>query len=188
MRFSSNKYRLLIAASCVVVPAAIAAIIVYAQSDPLRSPARRTWRDEAVRMIQARVSDKDWLARERASLSSKAATRPYSGGWVSDELLVMKNGDWIACESVCAKEQATPVKKDLFIGFGSDGRWYYSTFHFCVGKCVLEMERQPDTLAEFVDGFCLAPFDGKSDDSLKVTWNGGAYGDEKLELEHNAPH
>lgn len=93
----------------------------------------------------------------------------------------MKNGDWIVCQNVCAKEQNTGVKNDLFIGRGSDGKWYYSTFHFCVGKCVLQMERQPDSLAQFIDGYWLAPFDGKSDDSLKVTWDGGPYGDFKVQ-------
>jgi hypothetical protein len=99
----------------------------------------------------------------------------------ADGSAFMKNGDWIVCQNVCAKEQNPAVKKDLFVGRGSDGKWYYSTFHFCVGKCVLQMERQPDSLAQFVDAYWLAAFDGKSDESLKVTWNFGPYGDLKLQ-------
>jgi hypothetical protein len=103
---------------------------------------------------------------------------------VGDEMLVMENGEWMICQNVCSKEQSTAVKRDLFIGRGSDEKWYYSTFHFCVGKSVLRMERQPDSLAQFVDGYWLAPFEVESDKSLDVTWDGGPYGDEKLQLIH----
>lgn len=78
-----------------------------------------------------------------------------------------------------AKEQNTSVRKDIFIGHGSDGKWYYSTFHFCVEKCVLQMEPQPDSLAQLVNGYWLVPFDGKSDDCLKITWDGGAFGSDR---------
>lgn len=161
----------------------VAAVLVYwPQSDPLRSAARRKWRDQAVARIQRRLDDKTWLESEVASLQSIVARRPVEGAWVGDELLVMKNGDWIVCQNVCTKEQNNAVKKDLFIGRGSDGKWYYSTFHFCVGKCVLQIERQPESLAQFVEAYWLAPFDGRSDESLKPTWAfNEPYGDEKLQ-------
>ena len=86
---------------------------------------------------------------------------------------MLQNGDWIVCENICQKEDNRI--HDLFIGRGSDGRWYYSTFHFCVDLMVLHVEdRQPATLAQFADGFYLTPFDGRSDDCLRQTWTGGA--------------
>ncbi|HEX8340560.1 MAG TPA: hypothetical protein VF624_06585 [Tepidisphaeraceae bacterium] len=179
---STRKRRQWIVAGSALVVVAIAVLVVWTQSDPLRSAARRQWRDEAVANVRRRVDDKAWLESELARLKPIAATQPYQGGWVGDELLVMKNGDWIICQNVCTKERNTAVKKDLFIGRGSNGKWYYSTFHFCVGKCVLLIERQPDSLSQFVDGYWLVPFDGESDESLKVTWDPTKpYGDEKLQ-------
>jgi hypothetical protein len=179
-RSTSQRRRWIVAGSALV--AAVAALLLaWPRSDPLRSAARRQWRDEAVARVQRRLDDKAWLDAELARLKPSAAAQPYQGGWVGDELLVMNNGDWIICQNVCTKEQNTGVKNDLFIGRGSDGQWYYSTFHFCVGKCVLQMERQPDSLAQFIEGYWLVPFDGRSDDSLKVTWDGGPYGDFKVQ-------
>jgi hypothetical protein len=178
---SIRKRRRWIVVVTALLVAVVVARVVSVMNDPLRSAARRAWRDQAVASIQQRVEDKTWIANELERLKSRAATQSLEGGWVSDEILVMGNGDWIICENVCAKEQNTGLRKDLFIGRGSDGNWYYSTFHFCVGKCVLQVERQPDDLAQFVDGYWLTRFDGKSDDSLKETWDGGPYGDGKLQ-------
>jgi hypothetical protein len=165
---------LIIGVVTLICVAAISSIILWKLNDPFRSPARRAWRDQAVQKVYKRTLDNAWLDTERARLASQAATRPFNGGWVGDEMLVMQNGEWIVCENVCAKEQNTPVRKYLFIGRGSDARWYYSTFHFCVGKNVLMMEPQPGSLAQFVDGSWLVPFDGMSDESLQSTWEPGA--------------
>lgn len=177
MPFGSRKRRTWILAGGTLV---VAAVILWRLNGPLRSSARRAWRDQAVATIQKHVEDKAWLDAELARLKPQAATRPHDGGWVGDEVLLMRNGDWIVCQNVCTKEQNTPVRKDLFIGRGSDGKWYYSTFHFCVRKFVLQIERQPESLAQFVDGYWLAQFDGKSDESLKVTWERGPYGEDKI--------
>ena len=144
------------------------------------SRGRREFKERAIAQIERRWNDKAWLEAEIARIKAKAGR--HEGNWFSDELLLAKNGEWMVCQSVCPKEQNTTVKKDLFIGRGSDGKWYYSSFHFCVGKCVLEMEGwQPESLNEFVVAYCLEPFDGRSDDCFKPTWKGGAYGQAKLQ-------
>ena len=113
--------------------------------------------------------------------SSFTATRGDSDPWIGDGVLVMRNGDWIACESICRKENSRI--HDLFIGRGSDGKWYYSTFHFCSGKIVLHAEEQAESLARFADAYWLVPFDGRSDDGLGATWTGGEpWGEEKLRM------
>jgi hypothetical protein len=101
-----------------------------------------------------------------------ATTRPAPASWVGDGVLLMKNGDWIAYEGICSKQD--PRIHDLFIGRGSDGKWYYSTFHFCIRMTVLRVmeEWQPDSLAQFVDAYLLVPFDGRSDECLNATWTG----------------
>lgn len=163
-----------------VTVAAVAMLILWPQRDPLRWSARRQWKDQAILRIQQRLDDPAWLERQRARVGPPTS-RPYRMDWIGDELLVMKNGDWMICQNISSKQNWRI--KDLFIGRGSDGKWYYSTFHFCVSKEVLRMEQwQPESLAQFVDAYWLFPFDTRSDDCLNTTWTGAEpYGEYKVE-------
>ena len=182
VKSTSDLVRWLLAAAAIVIIATVAVTSLRASKNPLYSAARRSWRDEVVTRIRRRAADKQWLDHELASLQTAARSRPMQGGWVGNELLVMKRGEWIICQNVCSKDQNTPVERDLFVGLGSDGKWYYSTFHFCVEKCVLQLESQPASLSKFIDAYWLAAFDGQSDDSLQSTWlPGQPYGDGKLQ-------
>lgn len=135
----------------------------------LHSKARRDWKNQAIATIGRRLADSAWIATEAERLREhKPGQYAKTGQWMGDDLLVMQSGDWIICQSVCAKEPAGI--HDLFIGHGSDGKWYYSTFHFCVGRCVLDMEEQPENLRAFIDTYWLAGFDGRSNDCLMATW------------------
>ena len=80
----------------------------------------------------------------------------------------MRNGDWLAYANICQKEDSRI--QDLFLGRGSDGRCYYSTYHFCKGMIGLKMEEQADDLVEFAKTYCLRQFDGHSDECLQKTW------------------
>lgn len=80
----------------------------------------------------------------------------------------MGKGDWIAYTNICQKQDRRI--EDLFIGRGSDGQWYYSTFHFCKGMLVLRGEDRPEDLRSFAKGYFLRTFDGRSDESLRKTW------------------
>lgn len=168
-----------------VLVLAAGAIGVYLTTRPrleavLGTPERRAWRDQAIATINGRLSQAGWVNGELAKLKPAiAATRPSQtmGKWVGDEVLVFSNGEWMVCQNICRK--SNPKIEDLFIGMGSDGRWYYSTFHFCRGKVVLSWEYPPDSLAHFVDGYWLVPFTPPSDECLKRTWSGGDYGEGK---------
>ena len=80
----------------------------------------------------------------------------------------MKNGDWIAYASRCSKEDWRI--RDIFIGRATDGKWYYSTFHFCRGMLTLRVEDRPESLDKFITAYSLREFDGRSDECLKKTW------------------
>ena len=88
--------------------------------------------------------------------------------WATGNLIVMKNGDWIVCDGQF-HNQVDGVS-DIFIGKASDGRWYYSTYHFCINNITLHMEPQAADLDAFKTKYALHEFDGKSDDALKKTW------------------
>jgi hypothetical protein len=161
------KRFLVIAGVCclVVVVTAVAVLVRYAPS----SSARRAWKDKAIAEISSRVADSAWSSNELAHLKTRAtADRSDSDGWLSERLIVMRNGDWLAYANICQKENSRI--QDLFLGRGSDGRWYYSTYHFCIGMVVLRMEEQSDDLAAFAKAYYLRSFDGHSDECLQKTW------------------
>src|SRR5258705_13844255 len=106
------------------------------------------------------------MTNEITRLRLEAAQDPERG-WVGTNLLVMTNGDWLLYQNNCVKEPSH--LHDLFLARGSDGKWYYSTFHFCVDMIVLragmwaDQPDAPGSLAEFVKTYAVREFDGKSD-------------------------
>ena len=134
--------------------------------DPLHSKARRTWKAAAIAEISRKVSEAIWLESEINRIKEQLEADPEA--WFSENLVLSTNGEWIVCASRCAKEK--PGIYDIFIGQASNGKWYYSTYHFCIGKLVLKMEEQPGSLGEFAQSYFLHEFDGQSDDCLNETW------------------
>jgi hypothetical protein len=91
-------------------------------------------------------------------------------GWLSEHLILMQSGEWLVYKSHCNKAPPHNVM-DIFLAKGSEGKWYYSTCHFCVGMVGLRMtqDHQPLDLATFAKVYRLREFDGKSDACLGKT-------------------
>ncbi|MHC4249635.1 MAG: hypothetical protein ACYS9X_10960 [Planctomycetota bacterium] len=147
-------------------------VFISLRPDRLHAWARIQWRDRALERVAERSSP-EWVDGEIARM--KAHPRPGSvegetNSWFSKHLIVMRNGEWIVYDQICSKQDWRI--HDIFIGRASDGRWYYSTFHFCRGMCVLSMMGRPPELAAFVKAYDVAEFDGKSDACLEETWDG----------------
>lgn len=152
--------------SVLVVVSVIAIAVRYAPS----SSARRAWKEKAIGEISTRIANPAWPSNELAHLKTKGTNDPSdSDTWLTERLIVMRNGDWLAYANICQKEDSRI--RDLFLGRGSDGRWYYCTYHFCMGMVVLRMmAEQSDDLAAFSKTYCLRQFDGHSDECLQKTW------------------
>jgi hypothetical protein len=89
-------------------------------------------------------------------------------GWAHDHVLLMTNGEYIIYAS---RHGANSGFIDhLFLGRGSDGRWLYSTYHFCNSMCGIRGEDLPGSITEFATRFFAREFDGKSDECLQHTW------------------
>jgi hypothetical protein len=146
---------------------ATAAFLLKANTG-LYGKSRITWKDKAIAEIAGETADADWLAKELASVKASVAKEPEGDAWISEHLALMKNGDWIFYANICQKQDVTIP--DLFIARGSDGKWYYSTFHFCIGMLNAKVVPQPESLTQFVDWYYLEEFDGHSDECLKRTW------------------
>jgi hypothetical protein len=160
--------RLLIIAGCVSVLVAVTVIALAMRYAP-SSSARRAWKDKAIGEISTRVADPAWPSNELANLKAKGTNDPSdSDTWLSERLIVMRNGDWLAYANICQKEDSRI--RDLFLGRASDGQWYFSTYHFCKHMIVLRMEEQSNDLAAFAKTYFLRPFDGHSDECLQKAW------------------
>lgn len=156
-----------------LICAALLTLVYLKERDPMHdrvhSKERREWKGAAIEKIQKRVDDPAWLDKELATVKATHEQERYlTRNWLSDDILLFENGEWIAYASHCAKEDARIF--DIFIGCGSDGRWYYSTYHFCAGMVVLRMEGRPQSLVSFIQDCSLREFDGHSDECLKQTW------------------
>jgi hypothetical protein len=143
--------------------------VFWGDSDPLQAPARREWKERSLREISARISGPGWATNEITRLKAIKSDDPDSHeNWLSTDLILLQNGEWLAFKNVCRKEDGHI--HDLFLAKASDGKWYYSTYHFCRDMISLKMELQPKDLASFTNYFSLQSFDGKSDECLKQTW------------------
>jgi hypothetical protein len=139
----------------------------------LRNRLRRDWKDRAVTEIAHRSADSVWVAKEIATMKVKSDNaRIASDPWLSPHLILMTNGEWMVYANICRKENFRIY--DLFIGRASDGKWYYSTYHFCIHMINLsfraDTKGQPGSVAEFAQEYYLRDFDGHSDDCLQKTW------------------
>jgi hypothetical protein len=148
---------------------AVIGAVVFLRPPPLQSNARRAWKRRSVADIAARVADPAWPSNELARLKPQSANEPTDdASWLSERIIVTRKGEWLAYANSCQKQDGRI--SDIFLARGSDGHWYYSTYHFCVGMIVLRMEEQPEDLAAFAKTYYLQPFDGQSDACLQKTW------------------
>jgi hypothetical protein len=145
----------------IVLSLAALAVGIVIRPDRYHSSARRAWKN--AKLIELRSSKP---VEARAASNGEEAL--FGIEWIEDDVLRFANGEWIQYRSQCHKEDSAVY--DIFLGRGSDGVWYYSTFHFCRNMVVLQMSHQPASLASFRTDFCLTAFDGTSDVCLMPTW------------------
>ena len=126
-------------------------------------------KQKSIAEIAARVADPAWPTNEIARLKAQSTSEASEdASWLSERIIVTRKGEWLAYANSCQKQDGRIP--DIFLARGSDGHWYYSTYHFCVGMVVLRMEEQPEDLSAFAKTYLLRTFDGQSDDCLQKTW------------------
>jgi hypothetical protein len=145
----------------------------YQEHQALYGKVRKEWKNAAIGTVANLANDPRWLTNEISAIEA-APHVPEGGGipeWVSQNLILTSSGQWIVYTNVCCKENARI--RDLFIGRGSDGKWYHSDFHFCVKMVTFTVWPfpEPNNIQQFAQWCSLAEFDGHSDDCLKPTWD-----------------
>jgi len=138
------------------------------RTEQYRTRIRNEWKAAAIADINRFYDDPAWLETEKAKLGT-SSDNEYITDWFTQHLIVMRNGDWIICSAIARKQDKRI--DDIFVGRGSDGKWYYSTYHFCVDMCTLDMgEGRPADLDGFIRQFYLRGFDGEPGTKLGTTW------------------
>jgi len=112
-----------------------------------------------------------------------APTPNLDFGWAHDHLILMTNKEYLIFAFRHGFNNGWV--DHLFLAHGSDGKWYYSTYHFCNRMTATKSDDPPGSIAEFADRYAVREFDGKSDECLKRTW---VYGKQKFyEPKPNSP-
>jgi len=119
-----------------------------------------------------------WLAQKSTTVGDLEAKDDRSATqWLTDHLILMQDGEKLAYCYRCSKEDRRKGKLlrglssyDVFIARGEDGKWYYTSYHFCIGMLMLGMNGQPESLAAFTDEYFLREFDGRAENCAAKTW------------------
>jgi hypothetical protein len=128
---------------------------------------RANWKGPALQRLAALSVTNEEIIQELGEL--KATSQPSFGfGWAGDRVLLMTNGEYIV---FAFRHGANNGFVDhLFLGHGSNGKWLYSTYHFCNQMAGVSSEDPPGSIAEFEKRYAALEFDGTSDECLKHTW------------------
>lgn len=127
---------------------------------------RADWKSGALARLTSLpiTNEKVGLELEPLKARRAAAANPE---WVSDRILLMTNGEHIIYEYRHGKNDHFPPH--LFLGHCSDGRWLYSSYHFCNGMAMVRFDDPPGSIDEFARKYSARVFDGKSDECLTLT-------------------
>lgn len=127
---------------------------------------RALWKETALERLAAFTITNETVRQELEEL--KAGPTPNVDlGWAHENVLLMTNGEYIVYAHRHGRNSG--FVDHLFLGRGSDGRWLYSTFHFC-NSMVGAFQDAPGSIDEFAEIYFAREFDGKSNECLKRTW------------------
>jgi hypothetical protein len=127
---------------------------------------RAHWKSEALARL-AKLSITNNTVRRELDELRLPKTEDTELAWVHEHVLLMTNGESIIYEYRHGDNVYFPPH--LFLGHCSDGRWLYSSFHFCISMGMVRFDDPPGSTAEFAKRYSAREFDGKSDVCLKMT-------------------
>jgi len=128
--------------------------------------ARKIWKDDALAQLAKTSMTNEQVLTEIDQI--KHPTPSLDFGWAHDHVILMTNGQYLVYASRHGFNNG--FVDHLFLAHGSDGRWYYSTYHFCNSMVMLRSDDPAGSIAEFTSRYAAREFDGKSDVCLQHTW------------------
>jgi hypothetical protein len=127
---------------------------------------RVQWKGPALERLASLSTTNEQIRQELDALKA-TNTNNTEVGWVHEHVLCMTNGEHIIYEYRHGANIYFPPH--LFLGRCSDGRWLYSSYHFCNSMNMVRFDEPPGSIAEFAKRYSAREFDGKSDECLKMT-------------------
>ncbi len=88
--------------------------------------------------------------------------------WVEDHVVRMADGEHLIYAFYHGNNMG--LYDHLFLARGSDGRWFFSTYHFCSHLVAVRFDEPPTSISDFAARYSAREFDGKSDVCLEHTW------------------
>ena len=130
---------------------------------------RANWKDSAIERLAGLSLTNGLVLQELDELGDKSNPSVHFG-WTHNNVLQMTNGQYIVYEFMHGANNG--FVDHLFLGHCSDGRWIYSTYHFC-NSMVGAFVDPPGSIDEFSKIYSAREFDGVSNDCLNHTWPPG---------------
>ena len=127
---------------------------------------RADWKTGAVARLASLSITNEKVSLELETLKASRAAAANQE-WASDRILLMTNGEYVIYEYRHGRNDYFPPH--LFLGHCSDGRWLYSSYHFCNGMAMVRFDDPPGSIDEFARRYSARTFDGKSDECLTIT-------------------
>jgi hypothetical protein len=128
---------------------------------------RADWKTVALARLAALSFASEDLSRELEDLRAHRGAGEHRE-WIGGHILLMTNDEYLVYASRHGFNNG--FVDHLFLAHGSNGRWYYSTYHFCNSMAGVMADDPPGSIAEFARTYSARQFDGKSDECLQHTW------------------
>jgi hypothetical protein len=160
-----RKILMVLVLALLVLAALLTGFWSYSKKQAARE--RAEWKGPALEKLARLTPTSEEVLRELDQLRSDP-TPQLDFGWTHSNVLLMTNGEHIVYSFRHGANNG--FVDHLFLGRGSDGRWLYSTYHFCSSMAGVRGETQPGSIDEFIAKFALREFDGHSDECLEHTW------------------
>ena len=129
--------------------------------------ARSQWRTSALARLAGLSLTNGEVSQELETLKANRGVGEHRQ-WTGERVLLMTNDEYLVYASRHGFNSG--FVDHLFLARGSDGRWYYTTYHFCNSMVAVMSDDPPGSIAEFARTYSAREFDGKSDVCLQHTW------------------
>lgn len=128
--------------------------------------ARVAWKNTALHQLSETGLTNEQILTELEQI--RHPTQNLNFGWAHDHVILMTNGQYLVYAFWHGSNSG--VVDHLFLAHGTDGKWYYSTYHFCNRMAGISGDDPAGSIGEFARTYSLREFDGTSDECLKHTW------------------
>jgi hypothetical protein len=129
---------------------------------------RAAWKTTTLKRLAGLSLTNEDIAQKLETLKTSRGLAEQYRDWTGDGVLLMTNNEYLIYAFRHGFNDG--FVDHLFLGHGSDGHWYYSTYHFCNSMVGVGGDDAPGSIAEFASRYAVREFDGKSDVCLEHTW------------------